>query len=166
MRSCFEPTRVCKYFIRQQPDSYLGTTKIYFPFHLIWLNDWGFCLPSSLWQVFLKLLNIGNSVSLGDGTPKLAAFKLFLYCLFASGFESIKNSGWLLFPSGSKSSQSIFASSFERFSSDVVFVPLSNGSFAGIQAFQNVEQCFPMQKNITMKLTNEQVNVKIFCLLM
>lgn len=26
----------------------------------------------------------------------------------------------------------------------------------GIQAFQNVEQCFPMQKNITMKLTNEQ----------
>ncbi|GMY23698.1 transmembrane protein 8b [Fagus crenata] len=28
----------------------------------------------------------------------------------------------------------------------------------GIQAFQNVEQCFPMQKNITMKLTNEQIS--------
>jgi hypothetical protein len=42
-----------------------------------------------------------------------------------------------------------------------VLVPLSNGSFGGIQALQNVEQCFPMQKNITMKLTNEQVNLKI-----
>lgn len=41
---------------------------------------------------------------------------------------------------------------------DSVLVPLSNGSFGGIQSLQNVEQCFPMQKNITMKLTNEQIS--------
>ncbi|KAE7999470.1 hypothetical protein FH972_003897 [Carpinus fangiana] len=41
---------------------------------------------------------------------------------------------------------------------DSVLFPLSNGSFGGIQALQNVEQCFPMQKNITMKLTNEQIS--------
>ncbi|KAK4593780.1 hypothetical protein RGQ29_017752 [Quercus rubra] len=41
---------------------------------------------------------------------------------------------------------------------DLVLVPISNYSFGVIQAFPNVEQCFPMQKNITMKLTNEQIS--------
>ncbi|KAF5464317.1 hypothetical protein F2P56_014401 [Juglans regia] len=44
------------------------------------------------------------------------------------------------------------------FLNDSVLFPLSNGSFGGIQALQNVEQCFTMQKNITMKLTNEQIS--------
>lgn len=34
---------------------------------------------------------------------------------------------------------------------------LLNQSVERIQGLQNVEQCFPMQKNITIRLTNEQV---------
>lgn len=34
--------------------------------------------------------------------------------------------------------------------------PLSNASFEGLKG-QNV-QCYPMQKNILVELTNEQVN--------
>ncbi|KAM3732665.1 hypothetical protein ACB098_11G076300 [Castanea mollissima] len=41
---------------------------------------------------------------------------------------------------------------------DLVLVPISNYSFGGIHAFQKVEQCFPMQKNIAMKFTNEQIS--------
>ncbi|KAK9280360.1 hypothetical protein L1049_014049 [Liquidambar formosana] len=40
----------------------------------------------------------------------------------------------------------------------LVFSPLPNGSSGGIQSFQNPEQCYPMQKNISMKLTNEQIS--------
>ncbi|KAL3517189.1 hypothetical protein ACH5RR_024091 [Cinchona calisaya] len=35
---------------------------------------------------------------------------------------------------------------------------VSNGSFGGIQGLQNVEQCYPMQKIITLRLTNEQIS--------
>ncbi|GAV79466.1 DUF3522 domain-containing protein [Cephalotus follicularis] len=38
---------------------------------------------------------------------------------------------------------------------------LSNGSFEGIEGLQNV-QCYPMQRNITMKLTNEQISPGIW----
>ncbi|BBG97554.1 transmembrane protein-related protein [Prunus dulcis] len=41
---------------------------------------------------------------------------------------------------------------------DSVLVPHSNGSFKGIEALQSSEQCYPMQKNFTVKLTNEQIN--------
>ncbi|KAK4745281.1 hypothetical protein SAY87_011593 [Trapa incisa] len=34
----------------------------------------------------------------------------------------------------------------------------SNESIEGIQGLQNTEQCYPMQRNITMKLTNEQIS--------
>ncbi|KAE9445563.1 hypothetical protein C3L33_22540, partial [Rhododendron williamsianum] len=40
----------------------------------------------------------------------------------------------------------------------LVFNPLSNGSFGDIQGFQNAELCYPMQKNVSLKLTNEQIN--------
>ncbi|XP_057981476.1 uncharacterized protein LOC131166878 isoform X2 [Malania oleifera] len=36
--------------------------------------------------------------------------------------------------------------------------PLSNGSFGGMEGHQNLEKCYPMQKNITVKLTNEQIS--------
>lgn len=38
-----------------------------------------------------------------------------------------------------------------------VLVPHYNGSFKGIEALQSSEQCYPMQKKFTVKLTNEQV---------
>ncbi|CAL9007298.1 unnamed protein product [Prunus brigantina] len=41
---------------------------------------------------------------------------------------------------------------------DSVLVPHSNGSFKGIEALQSSEQCYPMQKNFTVKLTNEQIS--------
>lgn len=37
--------------------------------------------------------------------------------------------------------------------------PLSNGSFGSAQ---NMEQCYPMQKNIVMKLTNEQISPGVY----
>ncbi|XP_044493880.1 uncharacterized protein LOC123217147 isoform X2 [Mangifera indica] len=39
----------------------------------------------------------------------------------------------------------------------LVLGALSNGSSKGLQNLENVEQCFPMQKNISVKLTNEQI---------
>ncbi|EOX95909.1 Transmembrane protein-related, putative [Theobroma cacao] len=36
-------------------------------------------------------------------------------------------------------------------------VALSNGSFEGIKVLQNTEQCYPVPKNMTIKLTNEQI---------
>ncbi|PON97337.1 EGF-like, conserved site [Trema orientale] len=39
-----------------------------------------------------------------------------------------------------------------------VLVPLFNTSFEGIQALQNGEQCYPVQKNFTVNLTNEQIS--------
>nr|XP_008375986.2 uncharacterized protein LOC103439220 [Malus domestica] len=39
-----------------------------------------------------------------------------------------------------------------------VLAPLYNGSYKGIQALQSSEQCYPMQKNFTIKLTNEQIS--------
>ncbi|XP_062090372.1 uncharacterized protein LOC133796741 isoform X2 [Humulus lupulus] len=39
-----------------------------------------------------------------------------------------------------------------------VLVPLFNTSFEGIQALQNGEQCYLMQKNFTLSLTNEQIS--------
>ncbi|KAM1140681.1 hypothetical protein ACFX13_041454 [Malus domestica] len=41
---------------------------------------------------------------------------------------------------------------------DSVLAPLYNGSYKGIQALQSSEQCYPMQKNFTIKLTNEQIS--------
>lgn len=34
---------------------------------------------------------------------------------------------------------------------------ISNDSFIGNQSLQNVEKCYPLQKNIWLRLTNEQV---------
>ncbi|KAG5565854.1 hypothetical protein RHGRI_001683 [Rhododendron griersonianum] len=44
----------------------------------------------------------------------------------------------------------------------LVFNPLSNGSFGDIQGFQNAELCYPMQKNVSLKLTNEQISPGIW----
>ncbi|XP_022757409.1 uncharacterized protein LOC111304758 isoform X2 [Durio zibethinus] len=40
-------------------------------------------------------------------------------------------------------------------------VTLSNGSFEGIQVLQNREQCYPVPRNMTMKLTNEQISARV-----
>ncbi|XP_030548064.2 uncharacterized protein LOC115753554 isoform X2 [Rhodamnia argentea] len=40
----------------------------------------------------------------------------------------------------------------------LVLGSLSNQSIEWIQGLQNVEQCYPMQKNITIRLTNEQIS--------
>lgn len=48
-------------------------------------------------------------------------------------------------------------SSFKTFSLAGALVALSNRSFDGIQVLQNMEQCYPVPRNMTMKLTNEQV---------
>ncbi|KAF8033278.1 hypothetical protein BT93_D2011 [Corymbia citriodora subsp. variegata] len=40
----------------------------------------------------------------------------------------------------------------------LVLGSLSNQSIERIQGLQNVEQCYPMQKNITIRLTNEQIS--------
>lgn len=45
-----------------------------------------------------------------------------------------------------------------------VLVPFDNGSLAGIQALQSAEQCYPMQKNFTVKLTNEQISPGVWYL--
>ncbi|KAM1286729.1 hypothetical protein FF1_000696 [Malus domestica] len=39
-----------------------------------------------------------------------------------------------------------------------VLARLYNGSYKGIQALQSSQQCYPMQKNFTLKLTNEQIS--------
>ncbi|KAH7848721.1 hypothetical protein Vadar_006706 [Vaccinium darrowii] len=44
----------------------------------------------------------------------------------------------------------------------LVFNPISNGSLEGIQGLQNAELCFPMQKNVSVKLTNEQISPGIW----
>ncbi|XP_058212041.1 uncharacterized protein LOC131324190 isoform X2 [Rhododendron vialii] len=44
----------------------------------------------------------------------------------------------------------------------LVFNPLSNGSIGDIQGFQNAELCYPMQKNVSLKLTNEQISPGIW----
>uniref|UniRef100_A0A5B7BQZ2 EGF-like domain-containing protein n=1 Tax=Davidia involucrata TaxID=16924 RepID=A0A5B7BQZ2_DAVIN len=41
---------------------------------------------------------------------------------------------------------------------DFAFVSISNASFGRIQGPQNTELCYPMQKNISVKLTNEQIS--------
>lgn len=41
---------------------------------------------------------------------------------------------------------------------------LSNGSIGAIEGLQNAELCYPLEKRVTLKLTNEQV--LIFCSLM
>lgn len=41
---------------------------------------------------------------------------------------------------------------------DLVLGTLSNGSFGVTGGLQNTEQCYPMQKNITTRLTNEQIS--------
>lgn len=43
-----------------------------------------------------------------------------------------------------------------------VLVPVLNSSLEGIQALQNGEQCYPMKKNFTVTLTNEQVFLRPF----
>lgn len=48
-------------------------------------------------------------------------------------------------------------SSFKTFSLAGALVALSNRSFDGIQILQNMEQCYPVPRNMTMKFTNEQV---------
>ncbi|KAK2965585.1 hypothetical protein RJ640_006200 [Escallonia rubra] len=39
----------------------------------------------------------------------------------------------------------------------LVLTPISEGSFGGNQGLQIAEQCYPMQKNISVRLTNEQI---------
>ncbi|PPD94303.1 hypothetical protein GOBAR_DD08675 [Gossypium barbadense] len=41
-------------------------------------------------------------------------------------------------------------------------VALSNSSFEGTQVLQNSEQCYPVPRNMTMKLTNEQISARVF----
>ncbi|GMN44976.1 hypothetical protein TIFTF001_014167 [Ficus carica] len=41
---------------------------------------------------------------------------------------------------------------------DSVLFPVFNSSFEGIQALHNGEQCYPMQKNFTVDLTNDQIS--------
>lgn len=41
---------------------------------------------------------------------------------------------------------------------ETVFNGLLNASIESDRARQNVEQCHPLQKNMTVKLTNEQVH--------
>ncbi|XVE73831.1 hypothetical protein DITRI_Ditri11bG0150300 [Diplodiscus trichospermus] len=38
---------------------------------------------------------------------------------------------------------------------------LSNGSVEGMQLLQNTEQCYPVPRNMTMKLTNEQISARV-----
>ncbi|XWS46122.1 hypothetical protein CRYUN_Cryun14cG0036500 [Craigia yunnanensis] len=40
-------------------------------------------------------------------------------------------------------------------------VALSSGSFEEIQVLQNTEQCYPVPRNTTMKLTNEQISARV-----
>ncbi|MBA0736975.1 hypothetical protein Gogos_010459, partial [Gossypium gossypioides] len=40
-------------------------------------------------------------------------------------------------------------------------VALSNSSFEGTQVLQNSEQCYPVSRNMTMKLTNEQISARV-----
>ncbi|KAK8612003.1 hypothetical protein V6N13_132036 [Hibiscus sabdariffa] len=40
-------------------------------------------------------------------------------------------------------------------------VSLSNSSFEGTQILQNSEQCYPVPRNMTMKLTNEQISARV-----
>ncbi|XP_028075756.1 uncharacterized protein LOC114277989 isoform X1 [Camellia sinensis] len=40
----------------------------------------------------------------------------------------------------------------------LVLDPISNGSFGDIQGLQNAELCYPLQKNISVILTNEQIS--------
>ncbi|MBA0831747.1 hypothetical protein Goarm_016186, partial [Gossypium armourianum] len=46
-------------------------------------------------------------------------------------------------------------------SSTSLEVALSNRSFDGIQVLQNMEQCYPVPRNMTMKLTNEQISARV-----
>ena len=43
-----------------------------------------------------------------------------------------------------------------------VLFPVFNSSFEGIQALHSSEQCYPMRKNFTISLTNEQVYLRCF----
>ncbi|KAF8379550.1 hypothetical protein HHK36_028990 [Tetracentron sinense] len=45
----------------------------------------------------------------------------------------------------------------------LVLDSLTNGSVGSIHDLQNVEQCHPLQRNITVTLTNEQSNLEGFC---
>ncbi|XP_050386865.1 uncharacterized protein LOC126803146 isoform X2 [Argentina anserina] len=45
-----------------------------------------------------------------------------------------------------------------------VLVPFYDGSLEAIQALQSAEQCYPMQKNFTVKLTNEQISPGVWYL--
>ncbi|KAG8486335.1 hypothetical protein CXB51_019821 [Gossypium anomalum] len=40
-------------------------------------------------------------------------------------------------------------------------VALSSSSFEGTQVLQNSEQCYPVPRNMTMKLTNEQISARV-----
>ncbi|KAJ0054471.1 hypothetical protein Pint_00462 [Pistacia integerrima] len=46
----------------------------------------------------------------------------------------------------------------------LVLGSLSNGSSKGLEDLEYVEQCFPMQKNISVKLTNEQISPGVWYL--
>ncbi|KAL4341311.1 hypothetical protein GQ457_08G022740 [Hibiscus cannabinus] len=40
-------------------------------------------------------------------------------------------------------------------------VSLSNSTFEGTQVLQNSEQCYPVPRNVTMKLTNDQISARV-----
>ncbi|XP_039056450.1 uncharacterized protein LOC120199448 [Hibiscus syriacus] len=50
---------------------------------------------------------------------------------------------------------------FKRYSYLAELVSLSNSSFEGAQILQNSEQCYPVPRNMTMKLTNEQISATV-----
>ncbi|KAK6918348.1 NGX6/PGAP6/MYMK [Dillenia turbinata] len=58
----------------------------------------------------------------------------------------------ICFRDGSPPLPDVFNTSIE------VLGPISNGSFEGIIDLQNMEQCYPLQKSILLRLTNEQIS--------
>ncbi|KAK8650552.1 hypothetical protein V6N13_140184 [Hibiscus sabdariffa] len=40
-------------------------------------------------------------------------------------------------------------------------VSLSNGTFEGTQVLQNSDKCYPVPRNVTMKLTNDQISARV-----
>lgn len=62
------------------------------------------------------------------------------------------------YPYSCSSAMKLWLQAVHKGSSAVLVLgTLSNGSFGVMGGLQNTEQCYPMQKNITTRLTNEQV---------
>lgn len=62
--------------------------------------------------------------------------------------------------------RSLYYEFFRILCKEVIYIAvidyISNNSFVGNQSLQNFERCYPMQKNIWLILTNEQVCLETF----